>query len=304
MADTRSLLLAPPSVAAHEDQLRSVFATFDRASTDLQMLDRLSAGLVTLPPATYDLVLVLTGTDGSRRGEALDLMDRHLYGRIVSSMKAGASLSFEHGRVDVKEAILAGLVEKQDGTFEKLADEEAVVPLRFVSRTKKAPVPNGTSHADASTVRYDFSKMDDDDDDIIDENGLLTDEDLNRRPVQRASLPSPRTHATTDQILTAMAASDCNPQKRRRPCKDCTCGLAAKFEAEDKQRRAAADAGLTAMLDANDLNELDFTVEGKTGSCNNCSLGDAFRCSTCPYIGLPPFKPGEEVRIMNDMAQL
>ncbi|ODA77275.1 hypothetical protein RJ55_06902 [Drechmeria coniospora] len=283
MADTRSLLLAPPSVAAHEDQLRSVFATFDRASTDLQMLDRLSAGLVTLPPATYDLVLVLTGTDGSRRGEALDLMDRHLYGRIVSSMKAGASLSFEHGRVDVKEAILAGLVEKQDGTFEKLADEEAVVPLRFVSRTKKAPVPNGTSHADASTVRYDFSKMDDDDDDIIDENGLLTDEDLNRRPVQ---------------------PSDCNPQKRRRPCKDCTCGLAAKFEAEDKQRRAAADAGLTAMLDANDLNELDFTVEGKTGSCNNCSLGDAFRCSTCPYIGLPPFKPGEEVRIMNDMAQL
>lgn len=99
-------------------------------------------------------------------------------------------------------------------------------------------------------------------------------------------------------------AENCKPNsKRRRACKDCTCGLAQKLEAEDKAKRAEADSNL-AKLTADDLAEVDFTVQGKVGSCGNCALGDAFRCDGCPYIGLPAFKPGEEVRLLNNDVQL
>lgn len=106
--------------------------------------------------------------------------------------------------------------------------------------------------------------------------------------------------------LTPHTAPECAPAagKKRRACKDCTCGLAERLESEDKARRAKADKDLGALkLKSEDLNELDFTVQGKTGSCGSCALGDAFRCADCPYIGLPPFKPGEEVTIMNNVAQ-
>ena len=106
-------------------------------------------------------------------------------------------------------------------------------------------------------------------------------------------------------LLRTAAACRPKPGKRRRACKDCTCGLKEKFEREDAFKRADADKALSTMkLGADDLAEVDFTVQGKVGSCGNCSLGDAFRCDGCPYIGLPAFKPGEEVRLLNDDAQL
>lgn len=101
-------------------------------------------------------------------------------------------------------------------------------------------------------------------------------------------------------------AAECKPNgKRRRACKDCSCGLKERIEAEDAEKRTTADKNLQTMrLGADDLNELDFTVQGKVGSCGNCALGDAFRCDGCPYIGLPAFKPGEEVRLLNNDIQL
>jgi len=106
-------------------------------------------------------------------------------------------------------------------------------------------------------------------------------------------------------LLTSPAEA-CKPNgKRRRACKDCTCGLREKIAAEDAATRDEADRNLKTMkLGADDLTEVDFTVQGKVGSCGNCALGDAFRCDGCPYIGLPAFKPGEEVRLLNNDVQL
>ncbi|KAJ9307282.1 hypothetical protein DTO271D3_1446 [Paecilomyces variotii] len=279
-AAKRTLLLAPPSFATHEEKLRNLFTTFDRSTTDLQMLDRLSAGFVSLASNTYDLVLVLTDTDGTRRSEALPLLTRELYTALVPAMKTGAKLQTQDnffGASESREAVLAGLVHK-DGGFEKPDTTAAVaVPLRFGAKKaaakKNVPPPPPV---------IDFTDDLGNDDELIDEDTLLSAEDM-KRPV----VPPP----------------ECQPKagKRRRACKDCTCGLAAQLEAEDAERRAKADQGLdTLKLQADDLNELDFTVQGKTGSCGNCALGDAFRCAGCPFIGMPAFKPGEEVKILNE----
>jgi hypothetical protein len=194
----RNLLLAPPSIAAHEEKLRDLFTTFDRSSTDLQMLDRLSAGFVTLPPDTYDLVLVLTDTDGAQRAEALQLLSRDVLAALVPSMKVGARLQTQGGHLggaEVREAVLAGLVEK-DGGFEK-PEEEVVVPLRFGA--KKNGVKNGALNGALNTAQNgaqngaqsgvsinfdDFGDYDDgDNDELIDEDTLMTEEDL-KRPIQ------------------------------------------------------------------------------------------------------------------------
>ncbi|EMC97061.1 hypothetical protein BAUCODRAFT_32802 [Baudoinia panamericana UAMH 10762] len=333
----RTLLLAPPSVAAHPETLSQVAEAYDRNATDIQMLDRLAMGLVALPTATYDMVLLLTDVDGSRR-ETSRLLDRTAMERLVSSMKAGARLRAQDGSfanapgAEQTEAILAGLV-KGDGdgmvkpassasqtvtlSFGKKKANAAAVPLNGVEAVNTAKRKNDEMTGEGSLATANGSSImrstpagvgfidntddfgndyDDDDDDMefpsheelesagqIDPDTLLTEEDR-KRPV--------------------IIPEACKPNsKRRRACKDCTCGLAQRLEAEDKAKRSNADASL-AKLSANDLTEVDFTVQGKVGSCGNCALGDAFRCDGCPYIGLPAFKPGEEVRLLNNDVQL
>jgi len=218
------------------------------------MLDRLAAGLVSLPAATYDLVLVLTDTDGSRRAEAAALLvDRAVWARLVPAIAPGGKLSSEDGSfggesrgegAEVRrEAVLAGLVvaDAKDGFVKPDYAEEEVVPLRFgLGKKKRNNTLSGSSSAGpavgAVTVSVggkkeelgmvppvvaaaatgapagvgfiDFSDDLDldaeDDDEVIDEDTLLTEEDL-RRPIQQPPECAPE------------------PGKKRRACKDWYC---------------------------------------------------------------------------------
>ncbi|KAI1616577.1 cytokine-induced anti-apoptosis inhibitor 1, Fe-S biogenesis-domain-containing protein [Exophiala viscosa] len=302
----RTLLLSPPSLSSHQEKLTNVLEMHNRAFTDLQMLDRLSVGLVSLPQSTYDVVIVLSDADGSRR-ESQSLLGRDILGLLVKSLKNGGQLRSQDGQigsvegVEKNEAILAGLSFQPGVGFVKpdYSAQESV-PLRF-GKKKTAQAAGGLTGSDGSVslplngkrksvdatpagVGFDDG-MDDSDAELIDEDTLLDEDDL-KRPIK---IPT-----------------ECKPKaKRRRACKDCTCGLAQKLEADDKAKRENADQALNTMkLQADDLAEVDFTVEGKVGSCGNCSLGDAFRCDGCPYIGLPAFKPGEEVMLLNNDIQL
>ncbi|XP_027352418.1 anamorsin homolog isoform X1 [Abrus precatorius] len=97
------------------------------------------------------------------------------------------------------------------------------------------------------------------DSDLIDEDSLLTEEDL-----KKPQLPP---------------TGDCEIGSTRKACKNCTCGRAQEEEKVLK-------LGLTAEQ-----------INNPQSACGSCGLGDAFRCSTCPYKGLPPFKLGEKVAL-------
>lgn len=139
------------------------------------------------------------------------------------------------------------------------------------------------------------------------------------------SLLTPEDKARPECIIPDVGGK---PVKRRRACKDCTCGL-KELEIEEEAQSAAAvrEAQKAFFLEGDDdipdaVKNATAGTEGvwpvekraeakKTSSCGSCYLGDAFRCSSCPYIGtyhvfdmslltyigLPPFKPGEKVEL-------
>jgi hypothetical protein len=220
----RTLLLAPPSIASHEEKLWNVLSTHDRSFTDLQMLDRLAAGLVTLPPSTYDLVLILTDADGTRH-ESTQLLSRDVFSKMVQALKAGGKLQAQDGTfgqdsqgMEYTEAILAGLVANSANSMLKPESSASeAVPLRFGKKKASAvsdagpavPVasiplirkrksvdisqnikPAGVGFVDFSDDFEDpmITGEDDDDDELIDEDTLLTAEDLKRPVVVRKFL--------------------------------------------------------------------------------------------------------------------
>ncbi|XP_011159308.2 anamorsin homolog [Solenopsis invicta] len=93
-------------------------------------------------------------------------------------------------------------------------------------------------------------------DDPVDEDLIDEDELLDESDLIKPDASSLKVCATTG---------------KRKACKDCTCGLAEEL------------SGKTAP---------EGTVKS---SCGSCYLGDAFRCASCPYLGMPAFKPGEKV---------
>jgi hypothetical protein len=109
---------------------------------------------------------------------------------------------------------------------------------------------------------WQFSADDVQEDDLINTDDLLDELDL-KKPVQLDNF-------------------DCGTSKegKKKACKNCSCGLAEELENEalDKQNKNVQSSNFKS-------------------ACGSCYLGDAFRCASCPYLGMPAFKPGEKVQL-------
>uniref|UniRef100_A0A671MKX2 Anamorsin n=1 Tax=Sinocyclocheilus anshuiensis TaxID=1608454 RepID=A0A671MKX2_9TELE len=119
-----------------------------------------------------------------------------------------------------------------------------------------------TTALDPSTAqKWTLSANDmDDDDDLVDSDALLDADDLKK--------PDP----------SSLEASCGEDSKKKKACKNCTCGVAEELENESNATQKASQP---------------------KSACGSCYLGDAFRCASCPYLGMPAFKPGEKVLLAN-----
>jgi len=341
------LLLLHPTVVTDQHLVESIKQNIKKDNSNYHLeqhiIDRVTRGDVVLTHNTYDKIVYVNPNEGYQSIPVL--LMKHLYETLVDDGELSGDLPTDQ----VLDVLMTGFIvsDLDNKTWIKPKPIESVsIPLKkktAPSGVKKLPAfkklgvvasPSNTSavgltdtsasntdeeneEANAMKRKLDDTKLtyfsdsdndgdsdeNDDNDDIINENDLISE---SNSLGLRANLIVPK------------ACELPSGKKRRKACKDCTCGLKEIEEQEESQQRSLQDSILgkmaqSATLEAikieerlkklavkfsdEDLAEIDFTIQGKTGGCGSCALGDAFRCDGCPYLGLPPFKPGEVVTI-------
>ncbi|OMP01442.1 Cytokine-induced anti-apoptosis inhibitor 1 [Corchorus olitorius] len=209
-----------------------------------------------LESSTVDKVIVIS--------ESVEFPVDALYAEIFRVLTPGGVLvvsgTFQPGTNEADKVMSA--IERKLLLAGFLEGERFQLKANVQSLGVKAKKPSwkiGSSFAIKKTIKSPLKIQMDDESDLIDEDSLLTEEDL-----KKPQLP---------------LVGDCEVGSTRKACKNCTCGRA---EQEVK------------------VQKLELTMDqlnNPQSACGNCGLGDAFRCGTCPYKGLPPFKLGEKVSL-------
>ncbi|KAG1795487.1 cytokine-induced anti-apoptosis inhibitor 1, Fe-S biogenesis-domain-containing protein [Suillus variegatus] len=253
-------------------------------TAERQMLDRLIDGAISLAPSNYDSIhVLLSPSEYTSLSPSLpSLLQQTLAGLTplgtlhLLNLTAGF-LSLPH------ELTLAGFMvieSVRDGPDARIVAQK---PLPIATPLPSAlPIRRKTDPAKQSSKKALWA-LSSPSTPTIDAEALLTAADRER--------PVP----TCDPVIVGAP-------RRKKACKNCSCGL-AELEAEE------AKSGKVVLLDSDNAVEVEAGDMAKsliaaakaapkaTSSCGSCFLGDAFRCASCPYLGLPAFNPGEKVEI-------
>lgn len=325
------LLLLHPTIVTDEDTVlgikSKITSQYPQAPVTQHIIDRVARENVELAPNSFAHIVYVNPNEGHL---ALPVL---VISKLFNALAEDGDFTGDLPRNQDLDALMNGFIVKAPGHWVKPVSQKTLVLLRPKSlkegRTAKLPLfkkaaaekdtvsspvtltdtsANNTDQEDEASMkrRLEESKLsyfsDNSDDELIAEDELLADvNDLDKINIivpKKCELP--------------------DGKKRRKACKDCTCGLKEIEEAAEANSRNLQETILGQMVQLatleaieiedrlkksavkfteDDLAEIDFTVEGKTGGCGSCALGDAFRCDGCPYLGLPPFRPGEVVNL-------
>ncbi|KAJ7591346.1 cytokine-induced anti-apoptosis inhibitor 1, Fe-S biogenesis-domain-containing protein [Mycena floridula] len=283
-AKGHALVIGAPSTAQDGTYQSLVTELATSRKVERQMLDRIVDRATILEPSQYSSVHVALSSSDYQN--LLPDISGLLTQILVALTPMGTLHLINLTSVSQKlpsELTLAGftILSQPDGTIIAQKPAHSASPMRLLNRKKTDPATKKALWTLSSPSTP-----------VIDAESLLTDVDR-QRPVP------------TCEPVNASAP------RRKRACKNCSCGL-AELEAEELRASKVVllDGSQTGTAREVDQIEKERLIQAAklapkaTSSCGNCYLGDAFRCASCPYIGLPAFKPGEKVEIDFNMDDI
>ncbi|CAO1620307.1 unnamed protein product [Parajaminaea phylloscopi] len=303
-----------------------------RKQVEMHMVDRITDGATTLEPASYSSAhLVLPPTDAQNPG---------LLSAVAASLQAGGTLNVQlvstSDAAAVKrtrgELILAGFADVvgQDNGVLLARKSEADIAFGGGSSAMAVdsadPAPAASSSS-ALPLRRKLNLA----------NGATKPKASlwSTAPAPQQLDPESLLSEADRLVPQAARREDCDLEsaiaggRKKKACKGCTCGLreleeeeeAARFngtsivklDPSDQDLPSGSAAGppgaktevTETVVDENGVTRvvkrIQVDTKGASSSCGSCFLGDAFRCSSCPYLGMPAFQPGEKVMIPDSM---
>ncbi|CDS00597.1 hypothetical protein [Sporisorium scitamineum] len=268
-----TVLVIGSMTSAQSGAYQKAVEAYSGRQVEMHMVDRLTDGATSLNPSTYPLAHLAV--------HYADASSPVLLSSLHSALQPNGKIIVEAG--ELVDATTAQKV-KAELTIAGFTDIQTDVATGI---TLWATQPASANN-------------------LIDQSSLLCDADF----IATTAVKRPDCDVATGQ------------SKKKKACKGCTCGLRELQEEEER----TANANVV-QLDTEDMDmpgaspseggkrtevietiigkdgkpktikRIQVDTKGATSSCGSCFLGDAFRCSSCPYLGLPAFEPGQKVEI-------